>query len=229
MPLTIDGIKQYVDANRIANVKQLLSNLPSQLKKNYVLMETSRGDRPATALSPRVIMYSADARLLISVGSHGSDALREVADLAELNPATGFWNLRSLDFRQSPAVLSADDQKCQRCHGSPAKPLWSNYGNWPGAFGPDFDRLTQSQADALNWFLPNQAQTDRLHHLIFDRPGSPYRAGTFFFIDRDYGYANTVFGFELSTAIAEGLYRRMRNNPRYPALRNGFLLLRNGC
>lgn len=226
--LTIDGIKRYVDANGIRNVKTLLPALPSQLRKNFVLMETSRGDRPATALTPRIISYSADARLLLSTGSHPGDELREVVDLAELNPATGFWKLRSLDFRQNPPALSADDSKCQRCHGSPARPLWSNYGDWPGAFGPDFDRLTASQATALNTFIPSQAQSDRLHALVFE-DDRPYRPGQFFFIKRSYGYANTVFGFELSTAVAEGIFQRIRSNSLFSQLRQGFLLFRNGC
>ena len=231
--LTIDALKRHVDDRHIRDVATLMSELPSDMKRNYVLMETSRTGRPSSARSPRVIMYRSDARLMAAIGTHQSDTLRDVVDLAELNPTTGLWRFRSLDFRQDPPVLSADDSACQRCHGSPARPIWSNYGAWPGAFGPDFDRLTASQASALNALLSDQRQAERLDVLDFyDKRahyGTPYAPGDFFWLNRSYGYVNTVFGFELSTAVAEGVYQRMRNHPRYAALRVGFPLFQNGC
>lgn len=217
--LTVQGIYQHVIDHEIDNVRDLLSALPRSMGDSYVLMEDTRSRHMADLEHPRLIMYGLDARFLMSAGGVPDDPLYEVIEMAELDAQTGQWIFRALDFGQDPPALGASDQSCQGCHGSPVRPIWGHYPDWPGAFGADENDLTAAQASVLLDLMDTQAQTDRYHHLQLPGVHEVANNRTFYLPSRAYGYANTSFNFELVVAHADGLVTRMSQASDWAARR----------
>lgn len=223
--LTIDGIKRFVVQNNIASVEDLLSAMPRTMRRNYALVETTRSQNPSTINHPRLILFGSDARFMMALGSDPDDPKREQVDMAQLDDATGFWIFRSLDFSTPAPELSADDSQCTQCHSSPARPFWGTYPNWPGMFGPRDDRLTNAQSATLNRLRDTQDTSDRFHQIEFldsfyNQSGRPVSLP-----GRVYPYTNTIFNMELGAAVADGVYRRLKNNRNYQTLREELLVV----
>ena len=237
VPTDIQGLHQFVLDEGLRTVEQVLQGLPPAMKRSYVLMEASGTGRPADVQRPRLLLFGSDARFLVAIGSHPDDPLRATIDLAQLDDDTGFWTFAAVDMSRSPPVLDADDTACRGCHGSPPRPVWGSYPNWPGAFGPETDRITEEQAASLRAFhamaqgVPQDPvyPSDRFASLEYhDRSGSAQAGDIFFLPGRRYPYANTVLNLELGFAVADGVYRRMTNHPRWALLRES-LLFTNYC
>ena len=228
--LSVAGIKTFVDQHGLSSVAELLGSLPPAMQKNYTMIDQTRTSLPSSVEHPRLIMFGSDARFLIAVGSHPSDHMRETVDMAELDDQSGLWIFRSLDMDTNPPRLADNDTACQACHGSPPRPIWGTYPDWPGAFGPRHDRLTSSQAQTLNRLVDTQALTDRFHSLELvdqrDRYRRPWLGGDILTLPgRVYPYTNTIFNMELGTAVADGIYKRLKSSPLYRELREELLVL----
>jgi len=210
--LSTAALVDLVEASNITNVADFLSALPPFMGESYVLMEESRSRHQASTEYPRLIMYGPDARMLIGVSSHPLDPLREVVELAELDEATGLWRFSQLDFRNA-FRHDTSTESCAGCHGSPQRPIWGAYPNWPGAFAGQDERLSGGQADSL---LALKADPiDRFHTLAFPSDHSIANNGQLYLPTRQYGYANTSFNFELNAAVADGLARRIIGHPNW--------------
>ena len=217
--LSVQGIYDYVIDNDVDNVRDLLSALPESMGGSFVLMEETRSRHQASLEHPRLIMYGLDARFILSAGGVPDDPLYEVIEMAELDRETGEWIFRALDFQTDPPELGADDSSCQSCHGSPTRPIWGSYPEWPGAFGADEDNLTEAQASTLMGIKDAQQDSTRYHHLQFPGEHSIANNRTLYLPSRSYGYANTAFNFELVVAQADGLVTRMSREEGWDTLK----------
>ncbi len=226
--LSMEGLVQFIGDQGIGSVADLLDTMPLSMRRNYTLVETTGTDLLSSIEHPRMILFGSDARFLIALGSHPDEATRETVDIAALDDATGLWKFRSLDMATSSPTLSAGDAACVSCHGSPPRPIWGTYPDWPGMFGDDNDDLTSAQAARLESLRAGGAATsDRFRSIeLLDRP---YRTGdTFSMPGRVYPYTNTIFNMELGASVADGAYRRARRSPLFRDLREE-LLLRSYC
>ena len=224
---TIDALNAFAVENGIASLRDLLAALPGWLPANHILVETSRTRHPASIDHPRVLLFGSDARLLMSVGSDPTDPSREVIDVAELE-GNGLWKFRSIDFGTSPPTESADASACTGCHADPPRPIWGSYPSWPGMFGPQQDRVTAAQATRLNQLRVDPAASDRFFALGVPGPfgGGAWKEGDLVRLPgRSYAYSNTVFNMELGSAVADGVFRRLRAAPGFPDLRDELLTL----
>ncbi|MCH9648397.1 MAG: hypothetical protein K0U98_09165 [Deltaproteobacteria bacterium] len=222
--LSIEELLQFVHDQGITNVAELLDGMPPAMKENYTLVETTGTGLPSSVEHPRMILFGSDSRFIMAIATDPDDQQREVIDIADLDDDTGFWKFRSLDMAATPPALSADDSACVACHGSPARPIWGSYPDWPGIYGPDNDRLTSPQASRLEALRTSEAPaSDRFRSIeLLD---SPYETGdTFSLPGRSYPYVNTVLNMELGAAVADGVYRRARRSPIFRELREEFLL-----
>jgi len=223
----IDALDAFVRANGVGDVEGLLAALPAWLLESYVLVETSGTTHPASVSHPRLLLFGSDARFLLALGSDPDDPAREVVDLAELRD-DGSWKLRSLDFRNAPPTLSADDAACTGCHGDPARPFWGSYPSWPGMFGAQQDRVSAVQAERLAAIRADPEASDRFFAIDVPPPfgGDPWQTGDVLRLPgRLYPFTNTVLNLELGAAVADGAFRRLRAAPDYPALRDELLTL----
>lgn len=218
--LTTAGLVTMVENNQITTVADFLSALPRYMGESYTLMEDSRSRHRASTEYPRLIMYGPDARMLIGVSSHPLDPLREVVELAELDDTTGLWRFSQFDFRNA-FVHDTNTESCAGCHGSPQRPIWGEYPDWPGAFAGRDERLAGGQAATLMNLKADPL--DRFHQLAFPSDHSIQNNGQFYLPTREYGYANTSFNFELNAAVADGIARRIVTHPSWGT--DGYRLL----
>ena len=218
--LTTAHLVDLVDDNNITNVADFLSALPPYMGESFTLMEETRSRHRASLEYPRLIMYGPDARLLLGVSSHPLDPLREVVEVAELDETTGLWRFSQFDFRNA-FVHDTNTETCTGCHGSPLRPIWGEYPNWPGAFAGQDERLSGGQAAVL--LDLKYDPFDRFHHLAFPSDHSIQSNGQLYLPSRAYGYANTSFNFELNAAVADGIARRIVNHPSWAT--DGYRLL----
>ncbi|MGI9616136.1 MAG: hypothetical protein ACR2QO_24695 [Acidimicrobiales bacterium] len=224
--LTTAQLVDLVDSNNITNVADFLSALPPYMGESFTLMEETRSRHQASIEYPRLIMYGPDARILLGVSSHPLDPLREVVEVAELDEATGLWRFSQFDFRAA-FVHDTNTESCAGCHGSPLRPIWGEYPNWPGAFAGQDERLSGGQAAALMDIKYNPF--DRFHHLVFPSDHSIQNNGQLYLPSRQYGYANTSFNFELNAAVADGIARRIINHPNWASEGYRLLAVQWGC
>ncbi len=226
--LSVGGLLQFVTDQGISTLGDLLDALPPAMRRNYALVEETRTPLLSSVTFPRMILFGSDSRFLMALGTHPDDATRETVDIASLDDATGLWTFRSLDMAASPPVMSANDAACIGCHGSPPRPIWGSYPDWPGIFGPINDRLTVPQAARLEALRNGgAASSDRFRSL--DLLDQPYDPGDLFSMPgRAYPYVNTVLNMELGAAVADGAYRRARRSPLFRPLREE-ILLRSYC
>jgi len=216
--LSIDSVMSTVRSNNITNVRDLTSALPVWMGESWTLMEKGESRHQATLDHPRLILYGTDARFLFAASSEPNDPLREVAEMAELDPVTGLWKFRQIDFRSGKGVLDSSDASCQGCHGNPVRPIWGTYPNWPGDYGPVGNKLTNAQVGRLNSLRSVLDQSDRFH-TINNYPADMGSGAVMDFTARGYGYNNTALNFELNSAQSEGLVNRRASSPRWDELK----------
>ncbi|MCU7801189.1 MAG: hypothetical protein KZQ70_13890 [gamma proteobacterium symbiont of Lucinoma myriamae] len=119
--LSIDGMVQMVREKGIHDIETLMAELPESLNASWTLMENSNGLRDTSIQHPSLIMYGADARFLLSVGTNSADPLNDILEMAELNPKTGQWSFSILDFGKATPELTKDVPICQTC-----RVVWGN-------------------------------------------------------------------------------------------------------
>lgn len=136
IPLITDftptGIQNYLNANLHVNTPALfLKALPDEYKQNWILMTRSESLQTGTAEFPRLLLPSADARYVFSIGQvvhesyPGSDpkAIEYMQwDEGEKNFRFHEIILAHIDPRGVvPArerMVSPDDSKCGKCHST---------------------------------------------------------------------------------------------------------------
>ena len=223
----IDALHAFAKSAGISSLEGLLGSLPTWILANHILLDGTRTAHRASVEHPRALLFGSDARFLLAFGSDPDDPSREVIDVAELED-NGFWKFRSIDFGTSPPTLSPDDDTCTGCHADPPRPFWGSYSSWPGAFGPEQDRVTAAQAGRLNELRADPGASDRFFALGVPAPfgGGAWEEGDVLRLPgRSYAYSNTVFNMELGAAVADGAFRRLRAAPQFRELRDELLTL----
>ncbi|NOS80493.1 MAG: hypothetical protein HOP32_02775 [Nitrospira sp.] len=216
--LSIAGIQAYIARHGVREVKDILSALPPTIRSNYTLVAQTSGLQAASEAEPRIVMFGADGRFLLSVQS-APGPKREMLEIGELQ-SDGRWIFREIQV----ATNTASGESCVICHGAEhPRPIWHEYNQWPGVFGADGDTLTSGEADAITRIKASQANSDRFHIL----PLHHARAGDIFSLPhRQYPYTNFNATTEIVRAVTEGVWKRIRTSPHYKDLRTGFFLNR---
>ncbi|MEK8034083.1 hypothetical protein AACH06_24935 [Ideonella sp. DXS29W] len=229
--MTIKGLDKFIKENDIRDVAAFLSKLPANYQKRYALMEKTRGAGKASLENPRIVFFGADARLLMNVGSDPSDPLYEQVDVAYMNKKSGGWEFAKFDFQRSGSKLVKNPVECVQCHGTPMRPFWGKYLNWPGAFsdnpspGDQAESMTEAQARRLNELKGGKGNPARFQWLMW---APSYTAGYSQMLpDHDYGYALTISNNSLGYTAAESIFLRLKKKypDRYAALREELLIL----
>ncbi|HEY6392129.1 MAG TPA: hypothetical protein VIX89_12670 [Bryobacteraceae bacterium] len=129
---TPTGISNYLTANPTVNTPgRFIKALPSEHKQNWLLMPRSESLQTGTAEIPRLILPSADARFVFTVGmaTHGSYPGSHPNAIEFMQ-----WDATEKNFRFHEIVLDAipamgtlparsrgvsvDDVKCGKCHST---------------------------------------------------------------------------------------------------------------
>lgn len=127
--------------NQFKNYEEFLSYLElsyPNLFDHFVLLHHSQSLQKASPDHPRVILF--DGGVTMAFSDH-PDQVGRRAEMIEVEPGTYKMSFREISFSPSGAVtFEAQPQSCVACHGSPARPIWSPYDFWAGAFGSNVGR-----------------------------------------------------------------------------------------
>jgi len=129
---TPEGVTAYLAANpAVDSPGRFLKALPDEYKQNWILMSRSESLQTGTATVPRLLLPSADARFVFTIGAstHGSypgahpNAIEYMQwDAADKN--FRFHEIVLTDIGQMGNVparsrgVSIDDAKCSKCHST---------------------------------------------------------------------------------------------------------------
>lgn len=126
------GIQAYLTANPIVTTAaRFLNALPRDHKQNWILMSRSESLQTGTAESPRLLLPSADARAVFTVGMtpHSSypGSHPNAIEFMQWDPAEKNFRFHEIVVDSLPAMgavpprnrgVSPDDSKCSKCHST---------------------------------------------------------------------------------------------------------------
>lgn len=143
IPFSIHDLKRVLATGKIQSIEELLSALPAPMRKQYVLMHTSRSIQQASPLSPRAILVSPKGGLVLTFnGGDPTLAGHQNVELMQFDEAKSEFYFHDLEFQAGgkPHMSGRNPEKCLKCHGSQyPHPIWESYDFWPGAYGETDD------------------------------------------------------------------------------------------
>lgn len=130
-------IVALIDGGRIQRIEHLIRRLPDELRRNYVLMAETKSSHQATAVRPRVILASPDARLLVAFSGAPNDPAYDRLELIQFQDETDTFEFREIVFRRDrkPEVSPPNPSRCAGCHQESLRPNWEPGLRWKGAIG----------------------------------------------------------------------------------------------
>lgn len=140
--LTYEQLIGIINRHHVRSVDQLLPLLPEEYRRYYTLMHDSQSLQAASAVSPRIIFYGGDGRLMLGVQGAGNASNRgaESLEVIAFNEARNRFETHEIRFPprgRGQAHVENNPRSCVRCHqsGGEIHPNFPQYNNWPGAFG----------------------------------------------------------------------------------------------
>ena len=129
---TATGIQAYLTANPAVNTAaRFIKALPGEYKQNWILMSRSESLQTGTAKFPRILLPSANAQFVFSVGmaTHSSypGAHPNAIEYMQWDPAEKNFRFHEIVLDAIPAMdtlparsrgVSIDDNKCSKCHST---------------------------------------------------------------------------------------------------------------
>lgn len=166
------ALQALIESRRLGSIEQLLAALPADLRSHYVLIFSSRSSQEATFRDPRVILFGSDARLMLAFNGNPAAHGYATLETAEYDPNDARFRFREIRFPGSAMaseqadISEVDPVRCQRCHGSPTRPVWDASPLWPGAYGERYrSNLTGAERAGLRQFLDQQPAHTRYRYL----------------------------------------------------------------
>ena len=224
--LTPDDVIAFIHTNNITTLKGFLDVMPDHMNKNFSLIEETQTPGKSSLEFPRILMFGSDARFMINVPTDPTDADYERLDMSYRHD-DGTWEFSQLDFTTSPATLNKNPAVCRDCHGTPARPFWQQYLNWPGVFGDDDsnanapETLEPRHAQRFRELKNGQGNPDRFHTLLWEDRYEDNRAQHL--KDNIYGFAMSIFNMAIASQVAEGVSLRLENHPNWADVRHEFM------
>jgi protein SCO1/2 len=167
------ALQSLLQRGNAAGVDELIAALPFTLRSRYTLVFDSRSLQGATFRDPRVILYGPDAHLVVTFNGDSSQRGFQTVETMEFEPETREFRFRELQFPQhgsgstAVSVSEVNPERCARCHGTPARPLWDTHPLWPGAYGEHYGGgLSAAESAGLTSFLAQQPQHPRYRNLL---------------------------------------------------------------
>jgi hypothetical protein len=167
------ALEALLKRRNIGSVEELLPALPVALRSRYALVFDSRSLQAASPENPRVILYGADARFILTFNGSPQQHGFHSVETMEFDDRTGVFHLRELVFPEQAsaaapvAISDVNPERCRRCHGAPAHPVWDTFPLWPGAYGERYRvSLSAGERRGLAAFLAQQTVHPRYRYLL---------------------------------------------------------------
>jgi hypothetical protein len=166
------ALQDLIETKHLRSIEQLLPALPASLRARYALVFASRSLQDARFEAPRVILYGIDAKFVVTFNGDADQRGFNTLETMEFNDETQQFQFREIIFPVSPsdsplAVISDPNPgRCQRCHGSPAHPVWDTLPLWPGVYGERYGaQLSPEERSGVRRFLERQGTDPRYRNL----------------------------------------------------------------
>lgn len=166
-----------------------LSALPKSYRRHFTMVHKSFSIQRASPLSPRVIMYGPDAKVIMTFNA-GKETDGKPLDggnsieVIEWNASQKTWDFSEMTFDQSNRLrVENNPAKCVMCHaGTPKpvnfknvglyqgklKPIFPQYPFWPGFYGSVNDIVASDAPGSRDQIMRNfKATFDQVSGLTF--------------------------------------------------------------
>lgn len=232
--MEFSDLQQLIERRQPHSIEELLPQLPADMRSRYVLMFRSRSLHGASYSRPRAVLFSQDARFVLSF--NGDPQLAGFRDIETLqfSESSQSFELREIEFAPAtggaavPVISEANPERCLKCHGRPARPVWDTHPAWPGAYGESFEAgLGAAERGGLQEFLKLQPddpryrvllETRRFANLETFRPSARER-----YEGDDRLPPNGQLGEALGRLNFRAIVHQLESEPRYPAYRYALL------
>lgn len=132
----------------INTVDQFISALPSDMKKNFVMMAPSRSNQDGSITNPKMILKSPNSEVLASFNSHSEQRGFDEVELMVWNKKDQKYDMISVALDESgKKKVSLNPASCMNCHGTPARPQWDHPPMWAGQIPFAADTLLPDSYD----------------------------------------------------------------------------------
>ncbi len=143
-PLTIDGLYDAIRSVESPSIETVLPELkkrdPSMFSE-YILMYGSRSLQGSSFQSPRALLVTKHAELIVSFNGESSQKGFHQLEVMFFDKKKNNFNFQEISFLDGKASFSEiNPKKCLACHQSPhragvdPRPNWEPYNVWPGAY-----------------------------------------------------------------------------------------------
>ena len=170
-PLHFADLRHLVETHKLTSVAELLPLLPESYRSQYVLIHNSRSLHEASWENPRVLLFGADAHLIVSFNGTAAQRGFRGLETMEFDEGQKSFVYREIEFPEKSGEdlkISADNPtRCLTCHGNPARPIWDPAPLWPGVYGERYlQPLAEEEKNGLQKFLAGQKQNPRYRFLL---------------------------------------------------------------
>jgi hypothetical protein len=240
-PFREETLRQLLQKNPatelpVDSVGELVPLLPKEMRENVVFVYQSRSPLRASVTPnfPRVILFTKDARFVLTFISNGRDPRSGLVESISFDDKDATFKLQSFllpaasrsGWRPSPQA-----QNCTRCHGADPRPIFDSYPLWPGFYGAVEDtfpstRIGIKEMNRFRRFRDAASQQDLFRHLLVP-PGSPvspfadpdlHRRDTLESDPESLQFApNTRLGMALTELNRKRIYRKLAQSRGFGA------------
>jgi hypothetical protein len=221
-------LSKLIQSRHLTTIEQVIPNLPSELRHNFVLMYHSNSrHRGASFSQPRIIMFNASADMIIAAAGDADQENGNSLEVIEnVGPKSQFTFHQIVFSKDGSAPVSGSNSSCMACHRANPSPNWDAYPSWPGVYG---SQALQDSAERSGFksFIEKVKSKDplvsRYQSLsIDDNTTLEYLASTNHTLANLTGYLN-------KQRIISAFQDALKKNPKFKKLKISMAMLSSGC
>jgi len=152
--IQVESLELWVKQNPKASLEQFLDWItltdPAQMEW-FTLMRQSQSAQGASPHFPRAIVFGPEAKFIFTFNGHESQqGYQDIEMIFFKEKPKAQWEFRKLSFDSvsKQAQLSGPNPAaCLFCHQNSPRPIWSEYDQWPGAYGQNDDAIPDFEND----------------------------------------------------------------------------------
>ncbi len=222
--------EKFKTGKPVQTTADLIALLPHEMRSNFTFMRKSGSPEGAAkaldgsplidSLHPRLILFSADAKLILAATTHPQSGRLKLEGIEFSDEASSF-EMKNLEVVNGLPIRKSV-ASCSACHGQDARPIWEAYPTWPGAYGEVHDSILSGTKEYRDFqkFIRVRGEEPLLKSLIWNSTSksAPYFDKDIFKEGKGFDVANapnTRFGMALSELNRKRLYRQMSLSPLY--------------
>ena len=242
-------LEDLIQKKSVQSITDLVPLLPVEFRKNFTFVYKSRSPfkDSISPLFPRVVLFSADARQVLTFTGEPNKPGYDYLEMMTFSDKTSDFHFSIYELPnalKSGKVLTAQEKNCNRCHGEDPRPINDSYPLWPGFYGsiqdtfPAQSKVGRAEHENYLQFLKTNAHSGVYKDLIYPKgsPVSPYLDPKNFSVEKREGnlndfrfLPNTRLGMALTELNRKRIYRKLSQSVIFKKRQKEFLAELLGC